>query len=211
MDAQQFVPAGARSLAALVRAAEHCQGCELYVDATQTVFGAGPRHPRLMLVGEQPGDVEDTEGEPFVGPAGRVLDRALVEAGIDRAAVYLTNAVKHFSFRRAGKRRLHQTPRVGHVNACRPWLAAEAAVLRPDVVVCMGATAARSVLGPTIKVTRDRGVLLERDALIGPGRFVVTIHPSAVLRAEDRRADLFDGLVSDLRLADQAAPDPASH
>lgn len=209
MDASEFVPAGARSVTALARAAEQCHGCELYADATQTVFGTGPRRARLVLVGEQPGDVEDTEGLPFVGPAGRLLDRALTAAGIARETVYLTNAVKHFHFRRVGKRRLHQTPRVGHVNACRPWLIAETAVLRPEVVVCMGATATRSVLGPDVKVTRDRGALLERDALVGPGRFVVTIHPSAVLRAEDRHAEMFDGLVADLVVAQHAvAPLP---
>jgi DNA polymerase len=188
----------------LARAAADCHGCELYEDATQTVFGAGARTAVLMLVGEQPGDVEDERGEPFVGPAGRVLDRALLAAAIERDEVYLTNAVKHFHFRRAGKRRLHQTPRVAHVNACRPWVIAEIGVVRPQVVVCMGATATRSILGTDVKVMRDRGAVLERDT--APGRFVVTIHPSAVLRAEDRRAEVFDGLVADLRTAVSAVP-----
>ena len=204
MDASEFVPPRARSIPALARAAAGCRGCELYADATQTVFGDGARRARLVLVGEQPGDVEDRRGEPFVGPAGGVLDRALADADIDRDAVYLTNAVKHFHHRPAGKRRLHQTPRVGHITACRPWLLAELTVVTPRLVVCMGATATRSVLGTGFSVMRDRGAVLEPDDAIPPGRFVVTVHPSAVLRAAERRDEVFAGLVADLRVAASA-------
>lgn len=202
-DASPFVPAGARSIRALATAVQDCRGCDLYRDARQAVFGDGARKAALVLVGEQPGDVEDKRGEPFVGPAGGVLDRALDAAGIDRGAVYLTNAVKHFHFTREGKRRLHQTPRVGHVTACRPWLTAELALVRPQVVVCLGATATRSLLGPGVRVMQARGAVMQHDE--PPGRFVVTIHPSAVLRAVDRRSEVFDGLVADLRVAADAA------
>jgi uracil-DNA glycosylase family protein len=199
--AAPFVP-DTHDLGVLADAARTCHGCELYQAATQTVFGAGPRTARLLLVGEQPGDVEDVQGAPFVGPAGAMLDRALKEAGIGRTSVYLTNAVKHFSFVQRGKRRLHQTPRVGHVNACRPWLAAEVSVVAPELTVCLGATATRSVLGPDVRVLRDRGTILERAGLVGDGKFLVTIHPSAILRAQPEDRDRSYGdFVSDLALA----------
>jgi DNA polymerase len=199
--AEQFLPAG-RSLTALRDAAGSCRGCELFADATQTVFGAGPADARLLLVGEQPGDVEDIGGAPFVGPAGRVLSRAIADAALAETPTYITNAVKHFSFRRAGKRRLHQTPRAGHVTACRPWLAAEVAAVDPDVIVCMGGTAVRSVLGADVRVLRDRGTVLERDSAVGAGAFVVTVHPSSILRVppEDRDA-AYAAFVADLRVA----------
>jgi DNA polymerase len=155
-----------------------------------------------MLVGEQPGDVEDKQGEPFVGPAGRVLRRALGDAGLANAATYTTNAVKHFYYRRAGNRRLHQTPRAGHVSACRPWLHAEVAAVRPELIVCLGSTAVKALFGNDVRVMRDRGTVLERDSSVGPGSFVVTIHPSAILRgpAEDRDA-AYDSFVADLKVA----------
>ena len=204
--AEPFVPAraGIRSLA---KAAAGCRGCELYQDATQTVFGAGPIRTRAMFVGETPGDIEDREGVPFVGPAGRLLDRALAEAGIDRDEVYLTNAVKHFRWRPAprGKRRLHQTPDAHHVAACRPWLVAELALVRPPVLVALGAVAAKALFGSAFRLTQHRGQRLawppERGPYAGDDTPVeaafATVHPSAVLRAEDR-GDAFTKLVHDL-------------
>jgi uracil-DNA glycosylase len=201
LGAEQFLPER-RSLPALRKAADECRGCELYEDATQTVFGAGDAKASLLLVGEQPGDAEDKQGAPFVGPAGRVLDRALKDAGLDQTPRFTTNAVKHFHFRRAGKRRLHQTPRAAHITACRPWLRAEVEALDPDVIVCLGGTAVKAVLGADVRVLRDRGTVLERDSAVGPGTFVVTVHPSAVLRSppEDRDA-AYAALVSDLKVA----------
>jgi DNA polymerase len=192
------------SLPALGRAASRCRGCPLWKDATQTVFGRGPRDAGLMLVGEQPGDREDREGEPFVGPAGGILETALSEAGIDAGAVYVTNAVKHFKWRPQGKRRLHQTPRAGEVAACRPWLEAEAEVVSPAAIVALGATAAKSIFGPRVRVTKDRGRLLQ-TALAPAG--AVTIHPSAVLRTRDReeRQEALEAMVEDLRFAAAAA------
>jgi DNA polymerase len=201
VDASVFVPAD-RSLDALAQAAAGCRGCELYEQATQTVFGAGPSSASVVMVGEQPGDVEDRRGEAFVGPAGKLLDRVLDQAGIVRTDVYLTNAVKHFYHRPTGKRRLHQTPKAGHITACRPWLGAEVSTVQPKLIVCMGATAARSAIGPKIKVTQDRGRIIETEGLVGPGAYLVTIHPSAVLRApDDQRGAFFDGMVADLRVA----------
>jgi DNA polymerase len=199
-DAADFLP-GRRSLKALREAVQDCRGCDLYRDANQAVFGEGPAKARLMLVGEQPGDREDIEGEPFVGPAGGVLLKALDAAGIDIDDAYLTNAVKHFKWRPRGKRRLHQTPRVGEMKACRPWLEAEVAAVGPDAVIALGATAARSLFGPALKVMKDRGMLLESD--LAP-LAAVTIHPSAVLRAGDEREEAFDSLVADLRLVAEA-------
>jgi len=199
--AEKFLP-DARSLSALRAAAASCEGCDLFRDATQTVFGAGAARARLLLVGEQPGDVEDTKGAPFVGPAGRVLNRALGDAGLDRTPTFVTNAVKHFSFRRAGNRRLHQTPRAGQISACRPWLRAEVEAVHPDLVVCLGATAVKSLFGDDVKVLRDRGAVLERDSTAGPGTFVITIHPSAVLRAPaEDRDDTYGAFVADLKVA----------
>jgi uracil-DNA glycosylase len=194
MDAAEYLPKR-HDLDSLRRAADGCRGCPLWSDATQTVFGEGGREAELMLVGEQPGDREDREGEPFVGPAGGVLDRALEEAGIDRDAVYVTNAVKHFKWRPRGTRRIHQTPRVGEIEACRPWLEAEAEAVGPKAVLAMGTTAARSVFGPGVKVLRDRGEVLETPlAPLG----AVTIHPSAVLRAREQRREAMETLVEDL-------------
>lgn len=199
--AEEFLPARS-DLAELRRAAPSCRGCDLYEPATQVVFGAGAAGAQLMFVGEQPGDVEDQRGEPFVGPAGGVLKRAVAEAGLADTPTYVTNAVKHFYFSPRGSRRLHQTPRAAHITACRPWLRAETEAVQPALAVCLGATAAKAVLGPDVRVLRDRGTILEQPSLTGAGAVLVTIHPSAVLRApdEDRQAT-YDGLVSDLRVA----------
>jgi uracil-DNA glycosylase family protein len=203
MDAASSqVPADA-DLDALRAAAVTCTGCGLYRDATQTVFGAGPAHARFLLVGEQPGDAEDRAGEPFVGPAGRLLGKALVEAGIDRDEAYVTNAVKHFKFVPAerGKRRIHKPPSRTEVVACRPWLLAELAAVEPDVIVCLGATAAKSLLGPAFRISRQRGEVLDLpDELDHRARVVATAHPSAVLRAPDRE-DAYRSLVADLKSA----------
>ena len=201
MSAADFVPAGA-GITQLREAARGCRGCELWEPATQTVFSAGPTTARVVLVGEQPGDQEDRQGQPFVGPAGRLLVKAVDEAGIDRAVTYRTNAVKHFRFTQAGpgKRRIHQTPDMRHVTACRPWLVEELRLVDPEVIVCLGATATKALLGSAVRVTKDRGALMERDTTLGPRQFLVTIHPSAVLRADDRDA-AYDGLVADLKVA----------
>ena len=197
-SAAEFVPAS-RSLRTLREAAADCRGCPLWADATQTVFGAGPRKARLLLVGEQPGDREDREGEPFVGPAGGVLDRALEEAEIERGDVYLTNAVKHFKWRPRGKRRLHQTPRAGEIEACRPWLAAELEAVQPLGILGLGATAARALFGPKARVTKDRGRLL--DSPLAPVA-ALSLHPSAILRQRDHdeREQALASLVEDLRM-----------
>lgn len=196
--AEKWVPADA-DVERLREAVQGCRGCELWRDATQAVFGDGDVPARMMLVGEQPGDKEDLAGEPFVGPAGRILSQALDEAGVPRERVYLTNAVKHFRFEQRGKRRIHQRPDVGHISACRPWLEAEFAAVQPAVVVCLGATAARAVLGRVVKIGAERGTPIQVE-----GRTVViTIHPSAVLRLRDssERAAAVAGLAADLRLA----------
>jgi len=195
-SAAEFLPEKL-TLEALEKAASGCRGCPLYEDATQTVFGAGRASARLMLVGEQPGDKEDKEGEPFVGPAGRLLDRALEEAGIDRSGAYVTNAVKHFKWRPRGNRRLHQTPRAGEIEACKPWLQAEMEAVEPEAVLAMGATAARSLFGTKVKVTKDRGKPLESP--LAPVA-AVTIHPSAILRLRDHdeREAEFAAFVADL-------------
>ena len=186
----------------LKRAAEDCRGCELWKPATQVVFSAGnPRAP-LALVGEQPGDVEDRKGIPFVGPAGRLLQEALEEAGVSKEDVYVTNAVKHFRFTERGKRRIHATPQVTHIKACRPWLEAELTVVDPALIVCLGAVAARSLLGTTFRVTQQRGQVLDITTPIGVRRVLATVHPSAVLRATgDDRSTAYAGLVADLRTA----------
>jgi DNA polymerase len=179
--------------------AEGCRACGLWRRATQTVFGDGPSSARLLVVGEQPGNSEDLEGAPFVGPAGRLLDRALVAAGIDRETVYVTNVVKHFKWRRApsGKRRIHDKPARGEVEACRPWLEAEVARIRPMLIVCLGATAAQALLGRSFRVTQEHGKILESD--LGPT--LATIHPSAILRAGDGRDEQYRDMVDDLRVA----------
>lgn len=237
--AAPFVPATA-GLDALAAAADACRGCDLYEGATQVVFGEGSAGARVLLVGEQPGDQEDRRGRPFVGPAGRLLDKALEDAGIDRADAYVTNSVKHFKFSQSapGKRRIHSKPDAWEVAACRPWLTAEIALLSPEVVVALGATAAGTLFGPAFRVTKSRGVLLqwppeqgpfatgaqspadelagardadapgapdasdapEEDAAPHAGFALATLHPSAVLRAEDRE-QAYAGLVADLRVA----------
>lgn len=198
----------ARSIRALRELAGHCRACDLWTRATQTVFGEGSPRARLLMVGEQPGNSEDLEGVPFVGPAGRLLDRALVDAGIDRAEVYVTNIVKHFKWRRApsGKRRIHEKPDRAEVDACYPWLAAEVSRIKPALIVCLGATAAQAVLGQGFRVTREHGQVMASE--LGPA--LGTIHPSAVLRApDDARDDMLAQLSADLRVAATllAAPD----
>lgn len=193
--APEMVSEGA-SLEKLARAAETCMACELYREATQVVFGVGPKSAPMMLIGEQPGDAEDQEGEPFVGPAGSVLAEALEEAGIRAEDVYLTNVVKHFRWKAKGKRRLHQTPATRHVRACLPWLEAELALVGPQVLVCLGAIASQALLGRSFRVTKDRG----KKLAWGDHTVVATIHPSAVLRATepDDRERLRSSLVEDL-------------
>jgi uracil-DNA glycosylase len=200
--AQEYVPTGA-DIDELRAAVHDCRGCELYKDATQAVFGEGPADATVLVVGEVPGDQEDRQGHPFVGPAGKLLDRALVEAGIDRTQVYVTNAVKHFKFKRAerGQRRIHQKPGRTEVVACRPWLVAELDTVRPDLVVLLGATAAQSLLGTGFKVTQERGKVI--DLPDHPARAVATVHPSAVLRSNDREA-AYQDLVKDLKAAASA-------
>jgi len=199
--AAEWVPHGA-PVEELRKAAAECRGCELWRDATQVVFSAGAPSARLALVGEQPGDEEDRRGIPFVGPAGRLLQKALDEAGIPRDDVYVTNAVKHFRFQTSatGKRRIHATPEAVHVAACKPWLAAELRDVDPHLTVCLGATAVRSLLGPSVRVLRDRGQVMERETTRGVRPFLVTVHPSSVLRSPDRE-DAYAALVADLRVA----------
>jgi uracil-DNA glycosylase len=199
-DERDAVLGRARSVRALRELAKGCRACELWARATQTVFGDGPPDARLLIVGEQPGNSEDLEGAPFVGPAGRLLDQAMVEAGIDRDEVYVTNVVKHFKWRRApsGKRRIHAKPDRSEVEACYPWLQAEVGRVAPELIVCLGATAAQAVLGATFRVTRQHGEVLPSD--LGPA--LGTIHPSAVLRApDDARATMRAQLVADLSVA----------
>ncbi|GGI93906.1 UdgX family uracil-DNA binding protein [Streptomyces brasiliensis] len=217
-DATPYLPGRRAGLAGLRRAAASCRGCPLYEDATQTVFGEGDSDARILLLGEQPGDQEDRQGRPFVGPAGRVLERALADAGIDPAGAYVTNAVKHFKFvvPEGRKRRIHKAPSLREMTACRPWLEAELRVVRPDVVVALGATAGKALLGSSFRVTERRGALLQWPGFDGGADaggggvvdegilgLVATIHPSAVLRADDRDA-VYAGLVSDLRVAARA-------
>lgn len=206
MSAQTWVPAGA-GIDELRQAATSCRGCELWEPATQVVFSAGnPRGP-LMLVGEQPGDSEDRRGIPFVGPAGQLLQRALAEAGVGVADVYVTNAVKHFRFTERGKRRIHATPQVTHIKACRPWLEAEVADVDPRLVVALGATAAKAMISPDFRITQQRGTVLELPPPFGPRPVLATIHPSAVLRTQGgpEHDEAFAGLVADLRTAAAAA------
>ncbi|MFF7974571.1 UdgX family uracil-DNA binding protein [Streptomyces sp. NPDC007905] len=202
--AEPFVP-DRGGLTALRRAAAGCRGCPLHRDATQTVFGQGSQDARVMLVGEQPGDQEDRQGRPFVGPAGRLLDRALAEAGIDPGEAYVTNAVKHFKFTRAEprKRRIHKAPSLRETTACGPWLAAELAIVEPELIVVLGATAGKALLGSSFRVGEVRGTVLEREIHGRPERLVPTVHPSSVLRAEDREG-AYQGLVADLKVAARA-------
>jgi uracil-DNA glycosylase len=205
--ARPFVP-DADNLDTLRTAAATCHGCDLYKQATQTVFGEGARRARIMLVGEQPGDQEDLQGAPFVGPAGDVLNRALAEAGLARDDVYMTNAVKHFKWEPRGKRRIHQKPRMSEVRACRPWLEAEITAVRPAVIVCLGSTAAQSLMGPQFRVTKSRGQVLHSP---WAPALVATFHPSAVLRADtpEARDEVFRSLTSDLTVAAKAAKQSA--
>ena len=192
------VQEGAVALAQVEQAAEGCRACDLWKRATQTVFGRGPARARVMLVGEQPGDREDRVGDPFVGPAGQLLDRALAEAGIDRSTVYVTNVVKHFSWEERGKWRIHKKPKPHQIEACRPWLDAEIAALKPEVLVCLGATAAQALLGRAFRVTQQRGELIPSP--LAP-RVMATVHPSSLLRAPDdeTRAREMKRFIADLR------------
>jgi DNA polymerase len=204
-EAGALIPARP-TLASVREAAAGCRACRLWRDATQTVFGEGTRRAELMLVGEQPGDREDLAGRPFVGPAGRLLDRALEEAGIDRRRAYLTNAVKHFKFQRRGKRRIHKRPAADEIAACRPWLNAEIALVKPTILMCLGATAAQALLGRTFRVTHHRGEFVPSD--LAP-LVTATIHPSAILRAADEasRDVEFARFVEDLKVAAVALRD----
>ncbi|HWI06206.1 MAG TPA: UdgX family uracil-DNA binding protein [Solirubrobacteraceae bacterium] len=202
VDAGDFLPAR-RDLEALRRAAQECRGCDLWEPATQTVFGEGPEDARMVLVGEVPGDREDREGHPFVGPAGRELARALEAVGVPRDDVYITNAVKHFKFEERGKRRIHQRPSASQIKACRPWLRAELDAIQPEALVALGATAAKTLLGSTFRLMAQRGEPVDSD--LAP-IVIATIHPSAILRGSDGQArqaqrDLF---TEDLRVAAQA-------
>jgi uracil-DNA glycosylase family protein len=197
-SALEFLPSG-RDLASLREAAEHCHGCDLYRQATQVVFGEGKKHSAIFLVGEQPGDREDQQGRPFVGPAGQLLDKCLEAAGLDRSTVYVTNAVKHFKWEPRGKIRLHKKPNSLEIAACRPWLDEEIAAVRPRMIVCLGATAAQAILGSEFRLTKHRGEVFTTAS----GRVTATIHPSAILRMPEPAAKEAEiaALVSDLRYA----------
>lgn len=201
IPAEELIP-DQLSIDSLREVAAGCKACDLWEKATQTVFGEGKKNAQLMLVGEQPGDREDIEGHPFVGPAGRILDEALGAAGIARTDVYLTNAVKHFRWERRGKRRLHSKPSQVHVRACRPWLMAELETVRPRLMVLLGATAAQSVMGTTFKVTQQRGQVLSSPLGVP---VLATVHPSSILRSPDGKArrEALDGLIADLKIAAQ--------
>jgi uracil-DNA glycosylase family protein len=194
---QEFVPE-TKSLRVMREAVQDCRGCDLYRQATQAVFGEGPNSAQVVFVGEQPGNEEDLAGRPFVGPAGRIFDQALEEAGIDRAQAYVTNAVKHFKFEERGKRRIHKKPSAAEATACKPWLAAEIQILKPRIIVCLGATAAQSLLGKQFRLTHDRGKPIEHS---WAPYVVATTHPSAILRIPDHasRHEEYARLVSDLK------------
>ncbi|WKN47788.1 UdgX family uracil-DNA binding protein [Nocardioides sp. Arc9.136] len=205
--AERWVPERPTT-SSVLEAVQDCRGCELWADATQAVMGAGPEGARLLVLGEQPGDREDVEGEPFVGPAGRLLDRALADAGIEPGGVYRTNVVKHFRWSgMRGGRRIHQSPKSAHVAACAPWLRAELSVVRPAGAVLLGGTAGKAVYGSRFKVGESRGRLVDWPSSLGtadaPGWVLTTTHPSAVLRADDRDA-AYGELVADLRVAAEA-------
>jgi uracil-DNA glycosylase len=186
------------TISKLQQAARGCQACPLWKTGTQTVFGEGSRHAKVVFVGEQPGNDEDLAGKPFVGPAGKLLDKALVEAGIDRDEVYVTNAVKHFKWEPKGKRRIHKKPNAREIAACRPWLDAELDLLKPEVVVCLGATAAQALIGKDFKVTQRRGELVESTLA---KHVTATVHPSSILRAPDEqsRREVYTSFVADLK------------
>lgn len=199
MPAKDLIPRKP-TLANLREAAGDCRACDLWENATQTVFGEGPRRARVLLIGEQPGNDEDLEGRPFVGRAGRVLDQALDEAGIDRGEAYVTNIVKHFKWEPRGKRRIHKRPNSVEIRACRPWLDAEIALVKPKIIVCLGATASQAMLGRAFRVTRERGRLIESDLARA---VIATVHPSSILRAPDEqtRQTEFARFVDDLKIA----------
>jgi uracil-DNA glycosylase len=201
-SAAEFVPAS-RNLKILAEASRGCRGCDLYKNATQTVFGEGVSKARVMLVGEQPGDKEDLSGLPFVGPAGALLSRALEASGIDRKSVYITNAVKHFKFELRGKKRIHKKPAGIEIAACRPWLDSELEAVDPEIVVCLGATAAQALLGKDFRVTKSRGELISG---VLPPQILATVHPSSILRAPDSEAreQEFAAFVSDLKVVAKA-------
>jgi uracil-DNA glycosylase len=193
-------PPHPQSVEELRDVAASCRGCDLWQNATQTVFGEGREGSKMMLVGEQPGDQEDLQGRPFVGPAGRLLEKALEEAGIERRRVYVTNAVKHFRWTRRGKRRLHEKPNATQIRACRPWLDAEIEVVRPGIVVLMGATAAQAVMGPAFRVSKDRGRVMPSPLGVP---VLATVHPSSILRATDdeSRDVALASFIADLKVA----------
>jgi DNA polymerase len=204
--AAEIVPK-TRSLPTLREAARGCTACELFARGTQTVFGEGPAGARAMLVGEQPGDAEDRAGRPFVGPAGRLLDTALERAGIDRRQVYVTNVVKHFKWEPRGQRRIHSKPNMPEIRACRPWLEAEIALVRPEILICLGATAAQALLGRDFRVSRDRGKVIQSE--IAPF-IMATVHPSSILRAPDpeaRRSET-ERFIEDLRAVSHLVAEP---
>jgi uracil-DNA glycosylase len=207
-DTQEYArpatPPATSSWSQLREAARDCTACHLYKRATQTVFGEGPKATPIMLIGEQPGDYEDVAGKPFVGPAGKIMDRALEEAGIDRKEVYVTNAVKHFKWEPRGKRRIHQKPNSREIAACRPWLEAELRLVKPKLVVALGATAGQAIFGPSFRVTRERGKLLSSKFA---SKVVATVHPSSLLRQpdEESREREYKNFVADLRVALRAA------
>jgi uracil-DNA glycosylase family protein len=196
VTAAEYVPTTG-GLPVLRQAVQECRGCELYRRASQAVFGEGPRSAAVVFIGEQPGDEEDRRGKPFVGPAGRLLDRALEEVGIDRSATYVTNAVKHFKFEERGKRRLHKKPSAGEIRACRPWLEAELSRIKPSVIVCLGATAAQTMFGSPFRLTQHRGELIPQE---WAPNAMATVHPSAILRApdEEQRHEEYKAFVADL-------------
>jgi DNA polymerase len=202
--ARPATPPDSSSLSTVRAAAKRCTACHLYKRATQTVFGEGPKKAPIMLVGEQPGDYEDVAGKPFVGPAGKIMDRALEEAGIDRKGVYVTNAVKHFKWEPRGKRRIHQKPNSREVAACRPWLEAELRVVSPKLLVVLGSTAGQAIFGPSFRVTRERGKVLSSKFA---SNVVATVHPSSLLRQPDKesRERAYKNFVADLRVALKAA------
>src|SRR5918998_1373637 len=206
-SAADFVPADP-ALPALRKAAAGCRGCRLWTIGTQTVFGEGPATARVLVVGEQPGDQEDRQGRPFVGPAGRLLDDALEAAGIDRRRAYVTNIVKHFKWEARGKRRIHKKPNLGEIRACAPWLEAEIDVVRPRALVCLGATAAQGLLGRDFKVSRRRGELVGSE--LAP-IVMATVHPSSILRGpEEERREALEAFVADLSAVARALSDPSS-
>jgi uracil-DNA glycosylase len=206
--AADFVPPGA-GLPQLWSAAQQCRGCDLYRNATQAVLGEGAAAARVLMVGEQPGDREDRDGRPFVGPAGQLLDKALEHADINRKDVYITNAVKHFKFEERGKRRIHKTPSATEVAACRPWLEAEIALVKPELIVCLGATAARAVIGTQHRILRDRGKFYPHPLA---KQATATVHPSAILRAPDpeQREKQYQLFVDDLKAVRRVLTSPSS-